>query len=168
MTMDRPGNLRATLTAALATAAFMLFGSAAASAQTRGPQALPPAAPQAQAEPDASVPSPDIIYDEATQFNRTERWLIPSYFQKLRDKQRRAARSKVYQRILPAGLENPPVAGDVLSASVLANLHRLPGPLVRDLPARRPDTQRYVAGKDILLVQPSTGKVLDVIAGVIH
>ena len=75
---------------------------------------------------------------------------------------------KVYERALPAGLTEPPAKGDILPASVIADMRPLPGPLVRELPPARPDTERLVVGTDIILLRPSSGEVLDVLDRVIQ
>lgn len=117
----------------------------------------------------APAPAPaSAPLNAALQFDQSERWLIPNYFQGIRDRQRRASRYKVYPRDLPAGLKQQPAAGDILPPAVLAEMEPLPKPLVRELPRARPDTRRYIAGKDVILVQPSSGKVLDVLRGVLH
>lgn len=154
--------------AAGAFAAAVALVAAGAWAQQRGPQALPPATPQA-ALPDSVKPvTLPADHDPATQFNSTERWLIPRYFELLRDRQRRAGRSKIYARALPAGLTVMPGIGDTLPATVMAQMEPLPGPLLRELPPRRPDTQRYVAGQNVLLIQLSSGRVLDTLDRVIY
>lgn len=122
-------------------------------------------AAQARLPQPPDVPAAETI-DPAIQFNTTERWLIPYYFDKIRERQTRANRSNVYDRALPAGIEKQPGIGDRLPLAVLPDLRRLPGPLQRDLPPRRPDTERYIIAQDIVLVRPSSGEVLDIIGGV--
>lgn len=122
-------------------------------------------AAQARLPQPPEVPGAETI-DPAVQFNRTERWLIPYYFDKVRERQTRANRSNVYERALPAGIEKQPAVGDRLPVSVLPDLRLLPGPLRRDLPPRRPDTERYIIAQDIVLARPSSGEVLDIIGGV--
>lgn len=136
---------------------------------------------QAPAAPTLSVPTqrsdgiatanPHItsqLVDPTVQFDNSERWIIPRYFEHVRERQRRAARFRNYPRDLPAGLTAPPSTGDVLPATVLAGMEPLPKPLTRELPAPRPDTRRYIAGKDVVLVRASSGKVLDVLSGVLR
>lgn len=129
------------------------------------PPALP-AAPVASPLP-ANAPAVAGI-DERIAFNSTERWLIPHYFQRVREQQRRAARAKKFQRALPDGVATPPQKGDMLPLGVVASLHRLPAPLARDLPPERPDTNRLVVGTDIVMLRSSTGEVLDVLNRVIE
>ncbi|HEX6958679.1 MAG TPA: hypothetical protein VF194_11900 [Ferrovibrio sp.] len=144
---------------------------------TAGLLAAPPARAQVMQAPAPRTPEPipvnpppaaEAPINEAIAFNRTERWLIPFYFDKEYGNRRHAARGKRNTRAAPASFEKAPEIGDVLTAAQIADLPRLPGPLVRDLPPRRPDTQRYVAGPDVLLVQQSTGKVLDKLGGVVR
>src|SRR3546814_5066813 len=71
-------------------------------------------------------------------------------------------------RDLPAGLTQAPAPGDILPPAILAEMTPLPKPLIRELPRVRPDTSRYIAGRDVLLVQRSSGKVLDVLSGIVH
>lgn len=127
-----------------------------------------PTLPPASIAPQEPVAQPAAPIDDRIAFNSTERWLIPNYFQKVRDKQTRASRAEKFQRALPDGIAKAPGKGDVLPANVVAGLHRLPGPLLRDLPPARPDTERLVVGTDIILLRPSSGEVLDVLNKIIE
>lgn len=154
--------------AALAATALMtgliaaLLGGPAAMGQ--GVNLAPPAPiPMQQPSAPATAPQPTAAIDENVAFNHTERWLIPRYFSNVRGNQSHASRAKKYQRALPKGIEKMPQKGDVLSPGVVASLHRLPGPLLRDLPAARPDTERLVVGTDIIMLRRSSGEVLDII-----
>jgi len=53
------------------------------------PSTLPPAS----IAPQGPVAQPAVQIDDRIAFNSTERWLIPHYFQKVRDKQTRASRA---------------------------------------------------------------------------
>lgn len=128
----------------------------------------PPPSTSMQVQPFAPAVPQAARIDERTAFNSAERWLIPYYFQRVRDKQTRASRAEKFQRRLPAGIAKAPGKGDVLPANVVAGLPRLPGPLLRDLPPARPDTERLVVGTDIILLRPSSGEVLDVLDKVIQ
>lgn len=125
----------------------------------------PPAAPQEVLPAAPAAPLPPI--DERVAFNHPERWIIRNYFDRVREDQVRASRSKVYERALPAGLQQPPAKGDRLSAATIAEMRSLPGPLIRELPPARPGTLRRIAGKDVLMLRSATGEVLDVISNVI-
>jgi hypothetical protein len=132
------------------------------------PPPPPPTLPPASIAPQGPVAQPAVQIDDRIAFNSTERWLIPHYFQKVRDKQTRASRAEKFQRALPDGITKAPGKGDVLPATVVAGLPRLPGPLLRELPPARPDTERLVVGTDIILLRPSSGEVLDVLGRVIQ
>lgn len=155
------------------TAAAMLVGVLATDAAlgqqvNLAPPPPPSTLPPASIVPQGPVAQPAAQIDDRTAFNSTERWLIPHYFQKVRDKQTRASRAEKFQRVLPDGIAKAPSKGDVLPANVVASLHRLPGPLLRSLPPARPDTERLVVGTDIILLRPSSGEVLDVLGKVIE
>lgn len=132
----------------------------------QGPGLAPtPAQPQDLAPaPVAQVVRP---VDDRVAFNSPEQWLIPRYFQNVRSEQRRAARNKRYDRALPAGLTREPAKGDHLPLAVLAELSRLPGPLLRELPPARPGTDRVIVGKNVLMVATADGEVLDILPGII-
>lgn len=134
-------------------------------------QAPAPPEPTLSSGAAAAAPAPTPAgpqINAAIQFDKSERWIIPKYFQDIRDRQRRASRYKVYPRDLPAGLSQAPEPGEILPPAVLAKMEPLPKPLILELPRARPDTSRYIAGKDVLLVQRSSGKVLDVLSGIVH
>lgn len=149
---------------------LMLPGTAAA--QTSGllqPGLLTPApTPPGIVQP-APAASPRItaVGDDRIAFNSTEQWMIPLYFQRVRETQKRAARSKRYVRAMPAGLTQSPAKGDQLSQSVLTELTRLPAPLVRDLPPARPGTDRVIVGNDVMMVSTANGAVLDILSNII-
>jgi len=129
---------------------------------------MPP--PEAQIPPPAiqvAPTEPQTPIDQSVAFSRSERWLIPYYFTKLRSQRKHASRSKGEKRELPEGLTKSPEIGETLPLSLLPELRLLPKPLTRELPPRRPDTQRYVIGSDVVLVRPSTGEVLDKLPNVI-
>lgn len=131
----------------------------------QGPGLAPvPGQPQEPPPPVAEVVWP---VDDRVAFNPPEQWLIPRYFQKVREQQKRAARSKRYDRALPAGLTRDPAKGDHLSPAVLAELSRLPGPLLRELPPARPGTDRVIVGKNVLMVATTDGQVLDILPGIL-
>lgn len=146
------------------------LASTAALAQSNAFQQGPGLAPIPSQPADvAPLPDPAPVVrqvDDRVAFNPTEQWLIPNYFQRARDRQKRAARSKRYERALPAGLTQEPAKGDRLSPAILAELHRLPGPLLRELPPARPGTDRVIVGKSVLMVS-ADGQVLDILSGVI-
>lgn len=146
-----------------------LLPASVAQAQLTGPGLAPPPAPafNTAPQPAAIVAVPQQPIDDRVAFNSSERWIIPTFYQRVRDKQQRAARSKRYERTLPAGLNAPPAKGDLLPMTLLASLDRLPGPLLRDLPPARPGTDRVMVGKDILMVNTATGEVLDVLDNVL-
>jgi hypothetical protein len=154
-----------------ALAAVLLGGLAAPGARAQGTMMQAPA-PQAlpqSREPDTVLPAaPARQFDPAVEFISSERWIIPDYFRKVRERQRRAARYKTYPRALPDGLSAAPARGDILPTAIIAQMDPLPRTLLRELPAARPDTRRYVAGRDVLLVQASSGKVLDILPNVVH
>ncbi|WP_379725099.1 hypothetical protein [Ferrovibrio xuzhouensis] len=129
---------------------------------------VPPSPPLSSGNTTAAPALAGPQINAALQFDRSERWLIPQYFQSIRDRQRRASRYKIYPRDLPAGLTQAPATGDILPPAILAEMTPLPKPLIRELPRVRPDTSRYIAGRDVLLVQRSSGKVLDVLSGIVH
>lgn len=151
-------------------AAILLMVPARLASAQSNPFYTPPSARPPDAPPpvfQAAPVDPGKTVDEAVNFSHAERWLIPYYFTKVRSKQERASRSKKPKRALPEGLDKVPEVGQTLSPGILSTLRPLPGPLVRDLPPRRPDTERYIVGSDVLLVRPSTGEVLDKLGGVI-
>lgn len=148
---------------------FLLPGMAAAqSASPLELGLLAPTPPPPGIGQSANLPAPATVpvADDRVAFNSTEQWLIPLYFQKIREKQKRAARSKRNSRSLPAGLTQDPAKGDLLPAPILAELHPLPGPLIRDLPPARPGTDRVIAGKNVLMVNTATGEVLDILGNI--
>ncbi len=157
---------RAFLTAGFAAA---LLVASTAQAQTRGPNLAPPPALPSDTQPQAAMftAAPQAV-DERVAFNSSERWIIPTFYERVREKQRRAGRSKKYDRALPAGIAAAPAKGDLLPMTVLATLDRLPGPLLRNLPPARPQTDRVMVGKDILMVSTSTGEVLDVLPNILY
>ena len=136
--------------------------------QLLGPNLAPPPS-AAIAAPVEPLNTPQrVVADDRVAFNATENWLIPHYFEQVREKQKRAARSKKYERNLPEGIRANPAKGDLLPLTLLARLDRLPGPLQRELPPNRPDTERIVVGKNVLMVRRSTGEVLDILPGILH
>ncbi len=149
--------------------ALLAAGISAAYAQAPlSGSTLAPSSPMI-AQPQTSVTAmPQTPIDERIAFNHAERWLIPYYFDDVRIKQRRAARDKTQPRALPAGLTVAPAKGDLLQPAVMAELRRLPSPLIRQLPKERPDTTRLIAGKDVLMLRRSTGEVLDVLGNAIR
>ncbi len=149
--------------------AATLLAAASAPAQTRGPNLAPPPALPSDTQPQAAIftAAPQAV-DERIAFNSSERWIIPTFYERVREKQRRAARSKKYERALPAGIPAAPARGDRLPVTVLASLDRLPGPLLRELPPARPNTDRVMVGKDILMVSTATGEVLDVLPNILY
>jgi hypothetical protein len=152
--------------AGLATA--LLVGLPAAQAQMPGPNlAPPPALPGDNSQQTASFTAPQQVVDDRVAFNSSEHWIIPTYYTRVREKQHRAARSKKYKRDLPAGLSRDPARGDLLPMAILATLDRLPGALLRELPPARPDTDRVMVGKNILMVSTATGEVLDILPDVL-
>ena len=119
----------------------------AAQAQLRGPSLAPtPIAPTQTPENTVTAPLRAPV-DDRVAFNTAEGWIIPQYFALVREKQKRASRSKEYPRALPEGIAAAPAKGDLLPQGILARLDRLPGPLLRELPPRRPDTDRVVVGQ---------------------
>lgn len=153
--------------AVIAGLAVMLL-AAGAQAQMPGPNLAPPPAILNDApQQTALVTAPLPVVDERVAFNTSERWIIPTFYERVRDKQKRAARSKKYDRVLPAGISRAPAKGDLLPTTVLARLDRLPGPLLRDLPPARPNTDRVLVGKDIVMVNTATGEVLDILPNIL-
>lgn len=160
--------MRRTLSPVLAgLAATLLVGISAAQAQMPGPNLAPPPSLPSESQQTASFTAPQQVIDDRVAFNASERWIIPTFYERVRDKQRRAARSKKYERVLPAGLSRDPAKGDLLPMAILARLDRLPGPLLRELPPARPDTDRVMVGKNILMVSTATGEVLDILPGIL-
>lgn len=143
--------------------------ASAAQAQMPGPNLAPPPAvnPNSPASTPVFTATTQVI-DERIAFNASERWIIPTFFERVRDKQKRAARSKTYDRDLPAGIKANPAKGDLLPMTVLATLDRLPGPLLRELPPNRPNTDRVVVGKNVLMVSTATGEVLDILPNILY
>lgn len=157
---------RAVLAASFATA---LLAASTAQAQMRGPNlAPPPALPSDTQRQTAVVVAPQQAIDDRTAFNSSERWIIPTFYDRVREKQHRAARNKKYERVLPAGIATAPAKGDLLPVTILASLDRLPGALLRSLPPARPGTDRVMVGKDILMVSTATGEVLDVLPNILY
>lgn len=151
-------------------AGFSVFVIAsAAQAQMPGPNLAPPPALLNETQQQTPlITAPQQAIDDRTAFNSSERWIIPTFYERVREKQRRAARSKKYERALPAGIAAAPAKGDLLPATILASLDRLPGVLLRELPPARPSTDRIMVGKDILMVNTSTGEVLDVLPNILY
>lgn len=147
-------------------AAALLIASTAQAQQMN--LAPPPAATLGQQPLDALIVVPQQVIDDRVAFNTTERWIIPTFYERVREKQHRAARSKKYERVLPAGITADPARGDLLPVTLIATLNRLPGPLLRDLPPNRPDTDRVVVGKNVLMVNTATGEVLDILPNILH
>lgn len=157
----------------IAAAALLLAGAAfalpaGAQSPSLGPQlAPPPLAVQPAATPTIAPPV-QAPADTTVAFDATERWMIPHYFFDVRERQRRAARSKKYPRALPDGITADPAAGDRLPLTMLPRLERLPGALLRDLPPVRPDTDRRIVGKNVVMIRTSTGEVLDVLSNILY
>jgi hypothetical protein len=134
-----------------------------------GPNLAPqPAAAIAPVPQDILPAQPRGPVDERIAFNAAEGWLIPHYFEQVRQKQKRASRSKKYPRALPDGIAADPAKGDLLPLGVLARIDRLPGPLQRELPPNRPGTDRVIVGKNVLMVNRVTGEVLDILPNVLY
>lgn len=149
--------------------ALALLVSVSAQAQMPGPNlAPPPALPAGVPQQTALITAPQVRIDDRIAFNSSERWLIPTFYERVREKQKRAARNKKYDRVLPAGITADPARGDLLPLTVLATLDRLPGPLLRELPPARPATDRVLVGKNILMVSTATGEVLDILPGILY
>src|SRR3546814_20112303 len=105
-------------------------------------QAPPPRNPPLPSGNTAAAPAPaGPQINAALQFDRSERWLIPNYFQNIRDRQRRASRYKIYPRDLPAGLTQAPAPGDLLPPAILRELKPLPQPSI-------PATHRHTPLED--------------------
>lgn len=153
-----------------ASLAAVLITTMAAQAQNALDGLAPPpmTQPLQQGAPNQQGPRVQAVADDRVAFNTAEQWLIPNFYTLTRDKQKRAARSKKFDRNLPAGLAANPNKGDTLAPAVLAELARLPGPLIRDLPPRRPDTDRVIVGKNVLMVRLSTGEVLDILPNILY
>lgn len=149
-------------------AAALLVGLPAAQAQMPGPNLAPPPALPSDSQQTASFTAPQKVVDDRVAFNSSEHWIIPAYYARVRDKQRRAARNKKYERDLPAGISRDPAKGDLLPVAILATLDRLPGPLLRELPPARPNTDRVMVGKNILMVSTATGEVLDILPDILY
>jgi|GEM_PF-4746074 len=100
-----------------------------------------------------------------TGFAGPDQWIIPRYFERLREDQIRAKASrKKMARELPPGVAKRPAKGDILPG----NFERRPLPtaLTRDLPRLPSGIDRLIFAQDIALVR-SDGLVLDVIADVV-
>jgi hypothetical protein len=150
-------------------AAALLISISAAQAQMPGPNlAPPPTLPTDASQQTTLITAPQVTVDDRFAFNNSERWLIPTFYERVRVKQRRAARNKKYDRVMPAGITADPAKGDLLPMSVLATLDRLPGPLLRELPPARPETDRVLVGKNILMVNTASGEVLDILPGILY
>jgi hypothetical protein len=148
---------------------FVALAALPVQAQLLGPNLAPaPAGAVPDTSPAPVIVAPQQAVDDRVAFNSAERWIIPTYFGRVREKQYRASRSKTYQRALPAGLSTDPAKGDLLPLPLLARLDRLPGPLVRDLPPNRPNTDRVVVGKNVLMVNTATGEVLDIMPNMVY
>lgn len=141
--------------------------ASAAQAQMPGPNLAPPPALPSDSQQTASFTVPQQVIDDRVAFNSSEHWIIPAYYTRVRDKQRRAARNKKYERDLPAGISRDPARGDLLPMAILATLDRLPGSLLRELPPARPNTDRVMVGKNILMVSTATGEVLDILPDIL-
>ncbi|QDO97210.1 hypothetical protein FNB15_07980 [Ferrovibrio terrae] len=147
----------------------LLAGISAVQAQMPGPNlAPPPTLPADAPQQTALITAAPETVDDRIAFNSSERWLIPTFYERVRDKQKRAARNKKYDRVLPAGLTADPAKGDRLPMTVLSALDRLPGPLLRELPPARPETDRVLVGKNILMVSTASGEVLDILPGILY
>ncbi|MEL3889064.1 hypothetical protein V6B08_02260 [Ferrovibrio sp. MS7] len=112
--------------------------------------------------PAAYDPNPLAV----TGFAGPDQWIIPRYFERLREDQIRAKASrKNMARELPPGLSKLPAKGDVLPL----NFERrpLPSALRRDLPKLPAGLERVVIAQDVALVR-SDGLVLDIISGVVR
>jgi hypothetical protein len=154
---------------AILIAAPVVILAPAVQAQVIGPNLAPaPAMPMTPETLPGVVQVPQQKVDDRIAFNSAERWIIPTYFNRVREKQKRASRSKKYERLLPDGITAYPAKGDLLPLGLVAGLDRLPGPLVRDLPPNRPNTDRVVVGKDVLMVSTATGEVLDILSNVLY
>jgi len=144
-----------------------LLVASMAQAQMPGPNlAPPPAATLGQQQ--ALIVAPRQAIDDRTAFNNAERWIIPTFYARVREKQHRAARHRTYERVLPAGITADPAKGEQLPMTLLARLDRLPGPLLRELPPNRPETDRVLVGKNVLMVNTATGEVLDILSGILY
>jgi hypothetical protein len=153
----------------IAVAGVVALPASAAQAQMPGPNLAPPPAatlgqPQQQ---EALITAPQPVIDDRIAFNSAERWIIPTFYERVRDRQKRAARSKKYERALPAGITADPAKGELLPMPLLARLDRLPGPLLRNLPPNRPETDRVLVGKNVLMVSTATGEVLDILPNIL-
>jgi hypothetical protein len=147
----------------------LLVGISAAQAQMPGPNlAPPPTLPVDAPQQTSLITVPQMTVDDRIAFNSSERWLIPTFYERVREKQKRAARNKKYDRVLPPGITADPAKGDLLPMSVLATLDRLPGPLLRELPPVRPETDRVLVGKNILMISTASGEVLDILPGILY
>lgn len=166
--MRLPPFPRSGLAAAAVLVGLLTTGAAFGQQVNLAPPPPAPTLPPAFSASQGPVAQRAAQIDDRIAFNSTERWLIPNYFQRVREKQTRASRAEKFRRGLPEGIAKAPVKGDVLPANVVAGLHRLPGPLLRELPPARPDTERLVVGTDIILLRPSSGEVLDVLGKVIE
>lgn len=149
-------------------AATLLVGLSSAQAQMPGPNLAPPPALPSDSQQMASFTAPQQVIDDRIAFNSSEHWIIPAYYTRVREKQHRAARSKKYERVLPAGISRDPARGDLLPMAILATLDRLPGALLRELPPARPNTDRVMVGKNILMVSTATGEVLDILPDILY
>lgn len=154
------------LVAGLAVA--VMASPASAQSALRGPGLAPAPAESPLLPQPVPVATPRAPIDDRIAFNTAETWRIAHYFTQVREKQKRSSRSKKFPRALPEGITTDPAKGDRLPLDVLARLDRLPGPLLRELPPRRPDTDRVVVGKNVLMVRSSTGEVLDILPDILH
>lgn len=146
-----------------------LLVSVSAQAQMPGPNLAPPPTLPDYAQPQTPlITAPRVAVDDRVAFSSSERWMIPTFYERVRERQHRAARSKKYDRVLPAGISADPTRGDRLPITVLATLDRLPGQLLRDLPPARPETDRVLVGKNVLMVNTTSGEVLDILPNVLH
>lgn len=101
-----------------------------------------------------------------TGFAGPDQWIIPRYFERLREDQIRAKASrKKMTRALPAGVTKRPAKGDILPGNF--DRQPLPTALIRDLPRLPKGLDRVILAQDIALVR-SDGLVLDVITDVVQ
>ncbi|MBP7062880.1 hypothetical protein [Ferrovibrio sp.] len=99
-------------------------------------------------------------------FAGPDQWIIPRYYQRLRDDQHRAKASrKNMPRDLPAGLSQRPAKGAMLPMNFVREL--LPSALLRDLPALPGGIERLVIAQDVVLLR-GDGLVLDVLPNVVR
>lgn len=99
-------------------------------------------------------------------FAGPDQWIIPRYYQRLRDDQHRAKTSrKNMQRGLPAGLTQQPAKGERLPMGFVRE--PLPTALLRDLPALPNGIERLVIAQDVVLLR-GDGLVLDILPNIVR